>query len=97
MMPVYVDIPDVFALVQRLLPEVALTPDQLAQVRAANTKLQGEIALLIRDARADGRPWTWPSAAEHAKLQAMLVNDLLGMLTEAQRPEFERRVALLEP
>ena len=90
------DLPDVFALVQRLLPRVALTPGQLTQVRAANTKLQGEIALLIREARAAGRSWTWPSAAEHAALQAMLVNELRDLLTETQRPEFERRVALLE-
>lgn len=90
------DLPDVFALVQQLLPRVALTPDQLAQVRAANTKLQGEIAALIRDARADGRSWTWPSAAERARLQAMLVAELRGMLTDAQRREFDRRVALLD-
>ena len=96
MTPAHDELPDVFALVQRLLPRVALTPGQLTQVRAANTKLQGEIALLIREARAAGRSWAWPSAAEHAKLQAMLVDDLRGILTEAQRPEFEQRVALLE-
>jgi hypothetical protein len=96
MTPARDDIPDVFALVQRLLPGVALTPGQLTQVRAANTKLQGEIALLIREARADGRSWTWPSAAEQARLQAMLVRELHDMLTEAQRPGFEQRVALLE-
>ena len=91
------DIPDVFALAARLLPGVVLTPGQLAQVRAANTKLQGDIAALIRDAGAAGRVWTWPSTAEHARLQTMLVNELRGMLTAAQRPEFERRVAVLEP
>jgi uncharacterized protein YigA (DUF484 family) len=86
---------DVFALVERLLPGVELTPSQLAAVRAADTKYYTELFALQDQARADGRPWTAPSAAERITLRAMLVDDLRSMLTDAQRPEFERRAALL--
>ncbi len=88
---------DVFALVERLLPGVDLTSSQLAQVRAANTKLYTELFALQERAKAEGRVWTAPSAAERAHLQAMLVDDLRSMLTDAQQPDFERRLALLSP
>ena len=87
---------DAFTLVERLLPGVELTPSQLAAVRAADTKYYTELFALQEQARADGRPWTAPSAAERAALRAMLVDDLRSMLTDAQRPDFERRAALLE-
>ena len=89
-------LPDVFALVERLLPGVHLTPSQLAQVRAASTKLYTELFDLGERARAEGRTWTKPSPAERTALQAMIVDDLRSMLTEAQRPDFERRAALLD-
>jgi uncharacterized protein YigA (DUF484 family) len=91
------DLLDVFTLVERLLPGVDLTPSQLAQVRAANTKYYTELFALEEQARAAGRSWTAPSAAERAALQAMLVDDLRSMLTDAQRPDFERRAARLDP
>ena len=87
---------DVFTVMEQLLPGVDLSPSQLAQVRAANTKFQTELFEVRERARAEGRTWTGPSAAERAALQAMLVDDLRSMLTEAQRPDFERRAALLD-
>jgi uncharacterized protein YigA (DUF484 family) len=86
---------DVFSMVERLLPGVHLTPSQLAQVRAANTKHYTELFAMKEQAIAEGRTWTGPSAAERAALQAMLVDDLRSMLTDEQRPDFERRAAPL--
>ena len=86
---------DVFALAERLLPDVELTPSQLAQLRAASTKFFTELFGLQERAREEGRPWTAPSAAERASLLAMLVDDLRGMLREEQRDDFERRAARL--
>lgn len=83
---------DVFDLVERLLPDVQLTPSQLAGVRAMNTKLQTELADMDRRARAEGRAWSAPSPAERAALRAMLVEDLRSLLEPGQRRVLERRL-----
>lgn len=90
------DLLDVFTLLEQLLPGVELTAGQLAQVRAANTKFHTELFAVRQRARSEGRTWTKPSPAERSALRTMLVDDLRRMLTEAQRPEFERRAALLD-
>lgn len=96
MTPAAGDFLDVFTVLEQLLPGADLTASQLAEVRAANTKFYTELFALRKRARSEGRPWTEPSPAERAALQAMLVDDLRSMITEAQRPEFERRAALLD-
>ena len=80
------DLPlDVFALVERLLPGVALTSSQLAGVRAANTRHYTAVAALQRQARAEGREWAAPSAAERAALLSAMLDDLRGLLRDGQR------------
>lgn len=88
---------DVFALAARLLPGVALTPSQLAGVRAANTKYFTALFALQERARSEGREWVTPSATERAELQAMLVRELRSVARDdAQRAMLERQVALLD-
>ena len=96
MTPAADDFLDVFTVLERVLPGVELTPSQLAQVRAASTKYHTELFDLRERARAAGRSWTRPSPTERAALQAMIVDDLRSMLTDEQRPEFERLARALD-
>lgn len=87
---------DVFTVMEQLLPGVALTPSQLAQVRAASTKYHTALFDLRERTLARGDAWTGPTPAERSALQAMIVDDLRSMLTEEQRPAFERLAAALD-
>jgi hypothetical protein len=74
-----------------------LTPGQLAQMRAARTTFHTELFALSEAAKSAGHAWTRPSPGERSALQAMLLEDLRSTLTDVQRPELERRAALLDP
>ena len=87
---------DVFTVLEQVLPGVALTPSQLAQVRAASTKYHTALFDVRERTLARGEAWTGPTPAERAALQAMIVDDLRSMLTEEQRPAFERLAATLD-
>ena len=87
---------DVFTVMDQVLPGVALTPSQLAQVRAASTKYHTARFDLRERTLARGDAWAGPTPAERSELRAMIVDDLRSMLTEEQRPAFERLAAGLD-
>ena len=72
-----------FALAERLLVDVRLTPGQLAQLRAINTKYYTMLAARDQSAGAD-------DAAE--ELLPMIAVDVRDMLTEEQRVVFDRNL-----
>jgi hypothetical protein len=71
-----------------------LTPGQLAQLRAINTKYFTELSTLQqRTADAEGLPADRPAAipeSEMAALDAVIARDIRDMLSEDQRAVLDR-------
>lgn len=76
-----------FTLAERLLDGIRLTPGQLAQLRAINTKYYTALASLERDPGAAGRG--------PADLQLLIAADIREMLTDDQRDVFDRNLAAI--
>jgi hypothetical protein len=74
-----------FALAKRLLVEVPLTPGQLAQLRAINTKYYTMLASVGRSAGMNDS-----MLPEH---RAMVAAEIREMLTVEQRVVFDRTMA----
>ena len=73
-----------FALAERLLDGIRLTPGQLAQLRAINAKYYTALASPERDPGAAGRG--------PADLQLLVAADIREMLTDDQRDVFDRNL-----
>jgi Spy/CpxP family protein refolding chaperone len=75
---------DAFGTAAGMLGDLALTSGQIAQLRAINTKHYLAVHELLRgpDGRAEERDLT---GAETATLRAVLVADILEILTPEQR------------
>lgn len=81
------------SLVARLLPGVALTTGQMAQMRAIDTRHYTELFALRERARSEGREWSAPSPEEARALRAALVAAVREMLDDDQRAAFDRNLA----
>jgi hypothetical protein len=81
------------SLVARLLPGVALTTGQLAQMRALDARHHTALFALRERARSEGRAWTGPTAAEERAMRDALVDAVRGMLDDDQRALFDRNLA----
>ena len=74
-----------FALAERLLVDVRLTPGQLAQLRAINARYYTMLASI-------GQP-AGTSDAMLPEHQSMIAGDIREMLTGEQRVSFDRNLA----
>jgi hypothetical protein len=74
---------DPFTMAELLLGDTKLTPGQLAQLRAINTKYFTELYALQQKAGAEG-------TADQAALEAVIAQDIRDMLTEDQRAVLDR-------
>ena len=84
---------DPFTMAGLVLGRLELTSEQLAQLRAINTKYFTEIAALGR--RGDGEAGAaqpTPSARDMAALHATIASDIRDLLTEEQRVLFDRNL-----
>ena len=88
-----------FTMAELLLGDMQLTPGQLAQLRAINTKYFTELyalqqkAAAARDTRVGEPPADRPEAvpeSEMAALDAMVARDIRDMLSEEQRAVLDR-------
>jgi hypothetical protein len=70
-----------------ILGNISLSPGQLAQLRALNRKYAQRAYSLLHESSAPRREL---SDAEAADLQAMLVSDILAMLTPEQQSLLQR-------
>jgi hypothetical protein len=97
---------DPFTMASLLLGDVQLTPGQLAQLRALNTKYFTELYAHQRraaDERGPGAAAVKPLAdrpsaapeADLAELHAMIARDIRDMLTEEQRAVLDRNLPRL--
>ena len=97
---------DPFTMAKQLLGDVELTPGQLAQLRAINTKYYTELFALEHRAPSEGRargaapePKGSPAArasavtaSDMATLDARIAADIRDMLTEEQRTVLDRNL-----
>jgi hypothetical protein len=79
---------DPFTMAELLLGDTKLTPGQVAQLRAINTKYFTELYALQQTAGAE-------DAADQAALEAVIAQDIRDMLTEDQRVVLDRNWARL--
>lgn len=81
---------DVFSLAAEMLGDMALSSGQLAHLRAINTRHYLQVYDFLRgpDGRIEDRPLT---EAETAELHAMLVADILEILSPEQRSALDLR------
>jgi hypothetical protein len=78
---------DPFTMAGRLLADEPLSPGQLAELRALNTRYFSRLAALSGSGA--------PSAAELAALHATIAADIRLMLTPEQRAIFDRKLPTL--
>ncbi len=88
---------DPFTMAERVLGNLEMTSDQLAQLRAINTKYFTELAALERNAGGESRAGADPARSEPASgaramtaLHAMIASDIRDLLTAQQRVVFDR-------
>lgn len=86
---------DAFTVAAELIPGVELDADQLAQLRAINHRYYSRLFALTRSPTSDpsnppAQP-RQPTAREASELRAMLVEDILGLLSPAQRRAHDDR------
>jgi hypothetical protein len=79
---------DPFTMAHRLLGDERLTPGQLAELRALNTRYFSRLAALSGGGREAG-------AGDMAALHASIAADIRLMLTPEQRTTFDRNVPAL--
>ena len=78
---------DPFTMAAKLLGDIHLSPDQLAQLRAINTKYFAALAALHQDAAERDLP----------RLQAGAASDIREMLTDEQRAVCDRNLPSVIP
>jgi hypothetical protein len=79
---------DAFTVAAELIPGIALDAGQLAQLRAINYRHYTRLFALTRTPAADAAstpPPRRPTEREASELRAILVEDILALLTPAQR------------
>jgi hypothetical protein len=91
-----------FTMAEILLGDMQLTPGQLAQLRAINTKYFTELYALQEKARAERTPTVQAASvaesepaipeADLAALDAVIARDIRDMLTAEQRAAVDRDV-----
>lgn len=74
---------DAYAVAGEILGDLALSPGQVAQLRAIDHEHQQRLCALVHGGRE-------PSAAERAELRALLASAVRGILTPEQRAALER-------
>lgn len=87
---------DAFTVADELIRGIALTADQLARLRAINHRYFSRLFDLTRDTPASADPGNMTRGArkltgqETSQLRAMLVEDILELLTPEQRRTLDR-------